>query len=80
MTRRQEQTLNEKSRRLHTRRLTLKRSRDGRLLRKQGVPCVLCWNTAVLDETARELVDEFRPPLWRISQARGAIRKRSLLP
>ena len=29
----------------------------GRLLREQGVPCVLCWNTPVQDETARELVD-----------------------
>ena len=35
----------------------------GRLLRKQGVPCVLCWKTPVQDETGRELVDQFYPPL-----------------
>ncbi len=35
----------------------------GRLLREQGVPCVLCWKTPVQDETARELVDQFYPPL-----------------
>ncbi len=32
-----------------------------RLLRKQGVPNVLCWNTPVQDETVRDLVDEFYP-------------------
>jgi Leucine-rich repeat (LRR) protein/GTPase SAR1 family protein len=35
----------------------------GRLLRKQGVPCVLCWNTPVHDETVRDLVDKFYPLL-----------------
>ena len=35
----------------------------GRLLRQRGVPNVLCWQTPVQDETARELCERFFRPL-----------------
>jgi hypothetical protein len=41
----------------------------GRLLRRRGVPNVLCWQTPVNDETARELCERFFRPLVEEKQA-----------
>jgi hypothetical protein len=41
----------------------------GRLLRQRGVPNVLCWQTPVQDETARELCERFFRPLVEEKQA-----------
>jgi hypothetical protein len=41
----------------------------GQLLRQRGVPNVLCWQTPVQDETARELCERFFRPLVEDKQA-----------
>jgi hypothetical protein len=41
----------------------------GRLLRQRGVPNVVCWQTPVLDETARELCERFFRALVEEKQA-----------